>query len=933
MDDGFLIILGLAAFAALLLGPIGFFLTIGARTRLIDVEKRLLRAEARLKEVEAQGVAAAPAKPSETSLPGAAPVLQRETLSPEPVIEAAEEHAQPAEAAPTDAPIAANDSAPVQGEAARSKAGSGPKPESSRSLEEALGTRWSVWVGGVALAFGALLLVRYSIEEGLFGPGARVLMGIALAVGLVGAGEFMRRRERKAPSSALSIPAILTAAGTVAAFGAIYAAHGLYGFIGPAPAFLLLGAAGVACMLAAALHGPALAGLGLVGSLLTPLIVQSSEPNPWPVVLYVAVVAAAAYGLARVRNWLWLARAAAAGGFFWGLAFMSQIALFENAFFPAAVVHVLVQGGFACYVFAWSIYRRTADVATLHDRLAVGAPGAFGVLMGLCLLGGAVSSQFGFMWMFGATAMMVLLGATAVFVTPAAALSGVALLLGILAMRAWPGADSDIGPFWLEAGMRAWREPASPTLFALFGIVWGVGLGACNGWRLFFGPRLPMQTAAIYAGAAALTPLLMLIVAWMRFAQGTSNFLFASLAAALAVAFTVAAHLFRERLAGERMPALDLGLGASASAAIAALALGCVMALDGGRLTVALAIAALGAAWVSIRLDIAALRWCVAGLGVAVAARLAWEPRIVGASLGDTPVFNWLLVGYGVPALAFGYAARLMRSANGIEDIPVKVGQALAILFSAFLVFFEIRHFINAGDPYGPTSRLIEQGLFAVSAFGFAIVMTRLDGSRTNPVFHFASLAFGIVSFVLTILGLGVFANPLFTGDHIEGGAVFNSLMIAYLLPGVLALALSRVAVNVRPKWYLQGARVATIALIFAWLTLETRFLFRGPNLRLFGFFLDVRPMSEAEIWAYSAVWLGFGLLLLAYGLWRGSKEARLASAIFVVLSVLKVFLFDLAGLEGIVRALSFIGLGLVLIGIGLVYQKFVFGRRGPSVL
>ena len=45
-----------------------------------------------------------------------------------------------------------------------------------------------------------------------------------------------------------------------------------------------------------------------------------------------------------------------------------------------------------------------------------------------------------------------------------------------------------------------------------------------------------------------------------------------------------------------------------------------------------------------------------------------------------------------------------------------------------------------------------------------------------------------------------------------------------------------------------------------------------------------------------------------------------------LLLTVAKVFLFDLSGLEGVWRALSFIGLGLVLIGIGLVYQRLLFG-------
>ena len=44
-------------------------------------------------------------------------------------------------------------------------------------------------------------------------------------------------------------------------------------------------------------------------------------------------------------------------------------------------------------------------------------------------------------------------------------------------------------------------------------------------------------------------------------------------------------------------------------------------------------------------------------------------------------------------------------------------------------------------------------------------------------------------------------------------------------------------------------------------------------------------------------------------------------------LTVAKVFLFDMADLAGIWRALSFIGLGLVLVGIGYLYQRVLFPR------
>jgi uncharacterized membrane protein len=46
-----------------------------------------------------------------------------------------------------------------------------------------------------------------------------------------------------------------------------------------------------------------------------------------------------------------------------------------------------------------------------------------------------------------------------------------------------------------------------------------------------------------------------------------------------------------------------------------------------------------------------------------------------------------------------------------------------------------------------------------------------------------------------------------------------------------------------------------------------------------------------------------------------------------VLATVAKVFLIDLGGLTGVWRALSLICLGLVLVGIGRVYQKLLFAR------
>ena len=75
-------------------------------------------------------------------------------------------------------------------------------------------------------------------------------------------------------------------------------------------------------------------------------------------------------------------------------------------------------------------------------------------------------------------------------------------------------------------------------------------------------------------------------------------------------------------------------------------------------------------------------------------------------------------------------------------------------------------------------------------------------------------------------------------------------------------------------------------------------------------------------------MWLAFGVGLLVYGARRTYPLARYASGVFVLASTLKIFVFDLSGLEGALRAVSFIGLGFALIGIGLIYQKQVFSAR-----
>ena len=567
-----------------------------------------------------------------------------------------------------------------------------PDASKIRTLEERLGAHWTVWIGGLALALGAVLLVRYSIERGFFGPGVRIALGALLAAALATAGEFLRRKdvhdarasdeelrvetastERNSlraasftdltpkdlgtpagPFATPYIPGVLTASGTIAAFATIYSAHAVYGFIGPAASFLALGLVAIATMAAAWVHGPALAGLGLVGALATPLLVDTENASAWPVIAYDLVVVACAYGLARLKRWPWLATAAAIGAVLWALPFIAQVAG-SRAHEPlyAALTHIALQLGLAAYALAILPHRGRPDQEARIDPLVHGVLGAF-ALLAIPALGVVPPSLFGGGWIIGALLVAALLAGTAIRSASACGGAGLAGLLILAALWLWPKASGEAqdvirlaqadAPFAFSTPPMLldmfWRGvPAiKPLGFAAFAILAGAGVALAAIRRLREGADLPMRVAVTYAGAASLTPLVSLAIAYLRFARHEASLLLALIACLAGLGFAGATSLFLKAFRARESGALKLGLGAMAASAIAAISLGLVFALDGGMLTVALALAALGTAFVASLLDLSALRWCVAALGVLVAARISSEPRIRAHSgIGAAP--------------------------------------------------------------------------------------------------------------------------------------------------------------------------------------------------------------------------------------------------------------------------------------------------------
>jgi uncharacterized membrane protein len=235
-------------------------------------------------------------------------------------------------------------------------------------------------------------------------------------------------------------------------------------------------------------------------------------------------------------------------------------------------------------------------------------------------------------------------------------------------------------------------------------------------------------------------------------------------------------------------------------------------------------------------------------------------------------------------------------------------------------VFLEIRHYITGGDIYRVSSTLTEIAL-QVSA-GLAITIgLEWQRQRTRSVIHdVGALIIAALTLLAIVFGLGLVGNPMLWPRPV-GGAFFNVILLGYAIPSVLAVVLALMTRELRPRSYSIAAAIVAVALALAYLTLEVRTLYHGPV-------LTDGSTTDAEQYTYSAVWLAFGVLLLAVGYGLRAQSVRIASAAVVVLTVLKVFLVDMSDLTGLWQALSVLGLGIVLLGIGWFYQRLLFPRR-----
>jgi uncharacterized membrane protein len=888
--------------------PFDFFSLLIAIVAFIFARKAFNQAaalRARLDAIEAAGLQARPGPPPLTPLQD----LEQTLATSSPGV-APEQPATVADAKPP-APEADDTSASPQHDG--DGAAPPPLPQPSPGFEERIGTRWVVWVGGLTLALGGFFMVRYSIDAGLLGPGVRTFLGGAFAIALLAAGEWTRRKESTSAIEALpiaNIPAILTAAGTAVAFATVYAAYALYDFLAPATAFVLLGLVALGTLAAALLHGPALAGLGLAAAFVTPILVSSEKPDFWALYIYLAIVTAAAFGLARIRLWRWLAVTTIVFALLWtfpclqcGPSMVGPHAFHVMSGFVLAAL--LVVCGF--------MFGPPVDEGQI-EPISSGSLAAY--LLGATMI--VLESSHG----DAAIIVFTVLVAGTLFVAwraqaangaIAAAAAFVFVVFAEWAVRGNP--DMLVLPGGPLPGIGPTATDASVTLHLITAAIFAAGFGAAG--FLAQGRSVSAIVPVIWSAAGVFTPLALMIALYARIAHLDRSIPFAILAVILAAAYAAATESLTTR---DNRPGLSISTALFATGALGALALALTFALEKGWLTIALALMSMGTAWISMQRPIPFLRALAAILAGIVVLRIGYEPRIVGDAVGTTPIFNWLLWGYGIPAASFWIASYLLRRRG--DDAPLRTVESAAILFTVLLAFMEIRHAVNGGEMYRAYTSLTEFALQVCVALAMAIGLERLRIRTGSIVHNVGAVLLTLYAGLATVFVLMLLETPILWPTNV-GGAFINLLLLAYAMPAMLALLLSYAVAGRRRPAYANSIAAGALILALTYVTFEIRRLYHGPV-------LTSGATSGAEQYTYSIAWLAFGVILLGIGIVFNSQRARLASAAVIALTILKAFLIDMSTLTGVYRALSFMCLGLVLVAIGWLYQRILFRRQAP---
>ena len=792
--------------------------------------------------------------------------------------------------------------------------------------EQTLGRNWFAIVGALAVVLGIGFFLKLAFDNNWINDTGRVALGVVVGLSLLGAGEYAQRR---VPRWAQPV----TAGGAAILYLSIYAAFGLYQLIRPDVAFLLLAVVvTVASLLALRYESIIIALLGVIGAFISPILLGPDLPDPRLMIVYILLVDLGILGISTFRNWRWFTLLGWVGSY--GL-FAYWLAYFPG--FDPVLTHIVLTGVFLTFAAATPLFhilwRRMPGPADL-SLMSVNATGYFALTF--WILWDGYSEWFGLI---------------------AFSLSAFYGLIALLALRR-SGTSARVAVFSLGIAV-VFLTIAFPLQLSGYSvaIAWAAQ-GAMFVWMGFYLDRWQTRLVGLAVLTLALVHLLLFdIQVDIEGFTPVLNGRFLTTAIVVAAFYATGLIYWRNRVALGQLHrekfALPILLAVANLITLGLFSLEIVnyfdsrpvqpqvsyaeYALNRDNLTLlslTLMLAFYGSVVVSVGLArrLMMVRWAGLGLlALAVLKLLGFDALSVHLDpLTFTPVLNIRFMVFAIVlALLSAFTFWFRREEANLTEQESYTFQNLLIVANVVALWTlsqEVIHYFdslavkNESDYFNA----MQLSLTLLWAF-YGSILVSVGLTRRLVTVRWAGLGLLALA-VLKLLAFDALEARL---DPQTFTALLNIRFLAFAV--VLAL-LSGFAFWFRrererlaePEAYVFPALLIVSNVVALWmLSQEVIHLFGSLSAKNEDTYFNSTHLSLTVLWAV------YSMGVIGAGIAARSRWVRLAGIGLLVIPVAKLFVFDVFLLDMEYRVAAFLTLGVLLLAMGLVYQRYSHAVRG----
>ncbi|MGR5301051.1 DUF2339 domain-containing protein [Vibrio alfacsensis] len=750
---------------------------------------------------------------------------------------------------------------------------------------------WLVWVGAIAMLIGGGYLVQVIGSHIELSPLMRVTIAFSLSLATVLAGEWFHRKEQKNPERAKRahgftyVPAAIAGTGLTGVYCTVIFAFVFYQLLLPSVSLVILAGAAFSSLALSLRQGPLMAVLGLIGGYSAPLWVAGTEPNYYLLASYISAISFAATLLMQSVQRAWLSPSITIPHLLWMLVLIERLPTDTLFSWLGIFLSLTLYLVFAVPRLGWALHPRYRHChgKWTHPPTAIALTLVLLMLSALARMPTINITQMLYLYAF----LLALIWLPAIrqswslrLFLPSTLITATAILLLSIALESiyMPNAQT-----WVLVALAV-----SITLTALRTLC-----------QILAGDRSPiaLMLLLVLAPSMALITLLYADEFMGRHVLGWTAF--------------TALVAFYYLVLGHRLQAVALECSAIMHAIIAGTAF---VWLSDSWFTTAISIQV---AVMALQTQINLFRpanWAVkVAMGILVV-RLTLLPFIPQWQPVNAGHWAWVLISY-LPSLAILAYARTVLHRSDTELANWFEGAFLYVFLMA--VFTQTNYWLTGQYGYLGDIDFTSAIVFANQALVMGLVYSYRSqfAQKLERVYQaYSYLLWG--TFVVLMMLLNSLESPLMINNvSAESLPVFNMLSLGWLLPAVILL------VTTYKRWNtLQIPRpvVASFGLILAtaWLGMSVRQFWQPVSMTL------AQPTGMAELFTYSIAGLIVGGILTWVGATRKAMTIQRIGLAVLACVALKVFLWDVSSLDGFWRAISFLGLGASLIGLGWLFQK-----------